>query len=304
VELRHLRYFVAVAEELHFRKAAERLHISQPPLSHQIGLLEKEVGLKLLERTNRRVSLTPAGELFLQEARATLEQAGKASSVATRYRAGEIGELRLNFFPSALLIGTVSRSVLHFRRRFPEISLVLTERESQDQVVAIAKDDADIAVIRSYGPPLIPSQLQSQLLVEEPVFVVMPDDHPLSKTASLKAEQLQDELIIAYGDRMGTTLPRIVRDVCRQAGFEPEYSQVANANTTMVGLVALGLGLAIVPEAQARMLPIGVVAKPLPDSTPKASVSLVWKRRADTPPVIENFLTLLRDVSGIGGTIP
>lgn len=293
MELRHLRYFVAVAEELHFRKAAERLNISQPPLSQQIALLEQEVGAQLLERTNRRVMLTPAGRLFLREARATLERADRATTVARRYQAGEIGELRLSFFPSALLIGSVSRAVLNFSRAYPDVSLTLTERESQEQVVALAGDGADVAIIRSYGPPLIPRHLASRLILDEPLVVVMRADHHLSQQPSLDVEWLRDEPIISYGDKMGATLPRIVRDICRNAGFEPAISQFANANTTMIGLVAVGLGVAIIPEAQARLLPAGVVAKALPGHAPKVTVSLVWQERASIPTAIANFLQML-----------
>lgn len=292
MELRHFRYFVAVAEELHFRRAAERLNISQPPLSQQIRLLELELGVDLFERTNKRVALTQAGRLFLPEARAVIAQAERAAAVARRAQRGELGELRIGLFPSAPLVPEIAGGIRSYRERHPGVSLVLNELESREQIVALTEERADIAIIRSIAAPVPPRGFVTRLITEEPLVLALRADHPLSRRRMIAVEQLAEEPFVFYGERMGVVLPQIVLELCRAAGFEPRVSQFANANTTMIGLVAAGLGVAIIPKALARVVHTDVATRPI--RHPKANIAawVLWDGRRKSP-LFEAFLQLI-----------
>lgn len=292
MELRHLRYFVAVAEELHFRRAAERLHISQPPLSQQIRLLEQELGADLFERTNKRVELTQAGRLFLPEARAALSQAERAVEVARKAERGELGELRIGFFPSAPLVPEIARAIRAYRDKQPAVSLVLDELESREQVLALSEERADIAIVRSIAAPLVPSGIVRRLITEEPLVVALRADHPLCRRRVIAMEQLAGEPFVFYGERMGIVLPQLVLELCRGAGYEPRIGQLANANTTMIGLVGAGLGVAIVPRALARLSPADVVFRAIKSPRARIATWVLWNAERKSP-LVEAFLRLL-----------
>src|ERR1700748_810762 len=202
MELRHLRYFVTLAEELHFGRAAKRLGISQPPLSPPIKSLEDTLGVRLFNRTNRRVELTQAGLLFLAEARATLERAERAISVAARAQRGELGELRIGMFPSAPLLARIGDAILTFRRNFPDVQLVLNEIESHQQTQGLLEGREHVAIIRSAAAPILPAQPQATELIREPFHVVMRSDHPLAKRRRIEIGSLAQESFVFYGDRM------------------------------------------------------------------------------------------------------
>jgi DNA-binding transcriptional LysR family regulator len=292
MELRHLRYFVAVAEELHFRRAAERLNISQPPLSQQIRLLELELGTELFERTNKRVALTQTGRLFLPEARAAITQAEWAAEVARKAERGELGELRIGFFPSAPLVPVFAGAIRAYREKHPRVSLVLDELESREQILAIAEERADIAIVRSIAAPILPAGIVRRLIIEEPLVVALRCDHPLSKRRVILMEYLADEPFVFYGDRMGIVLPQLVLELCRNAGYEPRVSQLANANTTLIGLVAAGLGVAVVPRALARLSHADVVIRPIKQGKATIAAWILWDTRRNSP-LVDAFLRLI-----------
>jgi DNA-binding transcriptional LysR family regulator len=293
MELRHLRYFVVVAEELHFGRAAARLGISQPPLSQQIKALEIELAAQLLERSTRRVELTQAGRMFLAEARATLDQADRAAQVAWRAQKGEVGELGIGMFPSAPLIPVVGQSIRTFRRRFPDVQLKLDEFESRQQIKALADGREHIAITRSATAPVLPAGLLAQELLRERLVVIMRRDHPLARQRGrLAIAALRQEPFVFYGPQMGTTLPSQVMALCRDAGFEPAISQIAGANTTFVGLVAVGLGIAVVPEAMARLRHESVIVRAIAEP---GAITSVWvvRRQRDGSPLVRSFVSLL-----------
>ncbi len=293
MELRHLRYFVVVAEELHFGRAAARLGISQPPLSQQIKALEIELGTQLLERSTRRVDLTEAGRLFLAAARTTLDQAERAAQVASRAQKGELGELSIGMFPSAPLIPVVGQSIRTFRRKFPDVQLRLDESESREQIRALANGREHIAITRSAAAPLLPAGLLARELVRERFVIIMRRDHPLARQRGrLAIAALREEAFVFYGPQMGVTLPGQVMALCRKAGFEPAISQIASANTTFIGLVAAGLGIAVVPEAMARLRHESVIARPALDP---GAITSVWvvRRQQDRSPLVSSFVSLL-----------
>lgn len=284
MELRHLRYFVALAEELHFGHAAARLGISQPPLSQQIKILEDMLRVRLFNRTNRRVELTQAGLLFLVEARATLERAERAISVATRAQRGELGELRIGMFPSAPLLTRIGDAILTFRRNFPDVQLVLNEIESHQQTQGLLEGREQVAIVRSAAAPVLPSQLQATELIREPFRVMMRSDHRLATRRKIPVGELAQESFVFYGDRMGRTLPHQVLALCRSAGFEPRVGQLANGNATITGLVAAGLGIAVVPEAMCQLRHKSVVSCPLDSAGAMTSIWLLRSRQDDSPP--------------------
>ncbi len=292
MELRHLRSFVTLADELHFGRAALRLGISQPPLSQQIKALEAELEARLFERTSRRVALTQAGRMFLSEARATLAQAERAAQVARRAQRGELGELRIGMFPSAPLIPLVGRSILAFRRGYPDVQLSLNEFESRQQVQALAEGREQIAIIRAAATPVLPAELAATELLRERLVVVMRADHKLARRRGrLPMAALADEAFVFYGPRMGPALPTQVLVLCRAAGFEPRVSQIASANATILGLVAVGLGLAVVPEAMSRLRHDAVVTRAIAEP---AAITAVWivRHRHNTTPLTAAFFDL------------
>jgi DNA-binding transcriptional LysR family regulator len=292
MELRHLRYFVAVAEELHFRRAAERLNISQPPLSQQIRLLELELGANLFERTNRRVALTQAGLLFLPEARATIAQAERAAEVARRAERGQLGELSISFFPSAPLVPEIAGAIRAYSENHPGVNLILYELESREQIIALAEERTDIAIVRSIAGPISPEGIVRRLVTKEPLVVALRHDHPLSRRRVISMDRLAEEAFVFYGERMGVVLPQLVLELCRSAGFEPRVSQLANANTTMVGLVAAGLGIAIIPQALARLTHADIVVRSI--KQPKATIAswILWNSRRKSP-FVDGLLRLI-----------
>ena len=292
MELRHLRYFVALAEELHFGRAAARLGISQPPLSQQIKILERTLAAQLLNRTNRRVELTQAGVLFLAEARAILERADRAVAIAMRAASGELGELRIAMFPSAPLLAQVGDAILAFRKSYPGVQLILNEIESLKQTQGLVEGREQIAIIRSVVAPILPQKFRATELLREPFFVIMRIDHPLAKRRRIAIGELADESFVFYGDRMGRTLPHQVFQLCRSGGFEPRIGQLANGNATITGLVAAGLGIAIVPEAMCQLQHEAVVSRPLDYTRARTSIWLL-RPSDDSSPLVTAFCRLV-----------
>jgi DNA-binding transcriptional LysR family regulator len=292
MELRHLRDFCVLAEELHFGRAAARLGISQPPLSQQIRILEDLLGARLFNRTNRRVELTQAGVFFRTEARATLERAERAVSVATRAQRGELGELRIGMFPSAPLLARIGDAILTFRRNHPGAQLVLNEIESHQQTHGLMDGREHVAIIRSIAAPILPAELQATELIREPFRVVMRSEHPLAKRKSIPIGELARESFVFYGDRMGKTLPHQVLALCRSAGFEPRIGQLANGNATITGLVAAGLGIAVVPEAMCQLRHNSVVNRPLDAKGATTSIWLLRATQGDSP-LVSAFCKLI-----------
>lgn len=292
MELRHIRYFVALADELHFGRAAARLGISQPPLSQQIQALEAMLSARLFNRTNRRVELTEAGSLFLAEARVILERADRAMTIARRAEAGELGELRIAMFPSAPFLYQIANAIQAFRRAYPDVQLTLNETESHQQTQGLIEGREQIAIVRSSVIPKLPSVLSAIELLREPLYVIMRHDHPLAKRRRIAVRSLANEPFVFYGERMGKTLPHQVLHLCRSNGFDPNIEQLANGNASITGLVAAGLGIAIVPDAMCQLHHKDVVKRPVDDSTAITSTWLV-RHRFDVSPTVDAFCTLI-----------
>ncbi|MCJ1883561.1 LysR family transcriptional regulator [Pseudomonas sp. LA21] len=291
MELRHLRYFIAVAEELHFGRAAEQLGISQPPLSQQIQALEEEIGARLLERTNRRVALTAAGQLFLTEARLVLQQVDRAVLLARRAHQGEIGELKIGFTASAPFTSTLPRSILAFRQAYPDVHLELQELSSGQAVEALLEERVEVGLIR---PIALPDSLEAVELFSEPLVAVLRADHPLAESNpdGLEIAALADEPFVFFPRSYGTGLYNQLIALSRQAGFSPRIAQEAGEAMTIIGLVAAGLGVSMLPASFRRTRVDGVVYRTLLDPGATSSVWLV-RRRDEHSPLAQSFIDLL-----------
>ncbi len=292
MELRHLRYFVAVAEELHFGRAAARLHLAQPPLSRQIRALEDEVGTSLLARTNRRVQLTEAGQIFLEGARRTLAQADAALGDARRAARGEIGPLSLGFVGSATY-AVLPRLLRAFRAAYPDVELHLQSLTSREQVASLRERRIDVGLLR---PPVDDPSLALRMIVREPLLAVLPEAHPLAGRERVPLAALACEPFILYRRASGpATYDRIV-GVCLQAGFSPTIVQETDEMQTMAGLVAGGLGVALMIAPVGAPRNAGVAYKPLEDATPTWEMSLAWRQDNKTA-VVRGFLPICEDVA-------
>jgi len=300
MELRHLRYFVAVAEELNFGRAAERLRIAQPPLSRQIRDLEREVGAPLFERVPRGVELTPAGRAFLPEARLTLAQAERAQRTAQRAAQGETGRLRVGFVEAATHSGILPDVLSFFRAHLPSVGLSLFELDPLRQAEAFQDGRIDIGILHS--PPLDAARwLRVEPIYAEPVILALPRTHPLAKRSRLALASLADESFVGFPR---VVAPEIFDDIiasCRRAGFSPRIVQEAAGWHTLASLVSAGVGVGVVPRSIAEFQQAGVVYRSVRTLDVEMSLSAVWKR-SERSPVRERFVAALKAVAGARAT--
>ncbi|HEU0196716.1 MAG TPA: LysR substrate-binding domain-containing protein [Nevskiaceae bacterium] len=297
LELRHLRYFVAVAEELHFGRAAERLGLSQPPLSQQIRQLEALLGARLFSRTNRRVALTEAGRALLPEAQTILARVATATALVQRTARGELGTLSVGMTRSTPLSGHIPRAILAFRRRYPGIHLTLRELNSLQQVAALQERALQVAILRVDA---LPEDLVARYLFDDPLVVVMPADHPslagLAADASLTVAQLATEDFVLFERDAGAGIRLRIVELCRRAGFSPQVAQEARESPTIVGLVAAGMGVSILPASSAHIHVEGVRYVRLADPQAASGIQVAW-RRDDHSPAVSHFVELLAAAS-------
>jgi DNA-binding transcriptional LysR family regulator len=250
MELRQLRYFVQVAEELHFGRAAAMLGLSQPPLSQQIRALENELGITLFERTSRRVKLTEPGRLFLTEARRTIEQANRAVEIARRVRIGEVGELSIGFTASVPFVPEVANALFQFREAHPAVHLQLDEMPRATQIAALADRRLDLGFIRSAGVPPLPPALVATAYLEEDMLVAMRADHPFAtRAAKVTIAELAAQPFILYERTLGIGFNEHLFGLFREAGFEPRIVLETSGPTTLLGLVAAGFGMTVVARS-------------------------------------------------------
>ncbi len=296
MELRHLRYFVAVAEELHFGRAAERLGLAQPPLSQQIKALELETGVRLLDRTKRRVSLTAAGEIFLQEARRILALSDQAVLAARRAARGEIGRLVVGFVSSAVY-GKVTSIFRLMRAEYPDISLLLQDLSSVEQVEAIKALRLDVGLVR---PPVkIDASLAMRVIWREPLVVVLPRNHRLAGRKRIAPEELAEEDFLLV-DAPGF-LEQLVQ-LCAMAGFSPRIVQQARSTPTIVNLIAGGMGISIVPASLRNLHRQGVTYRSIEAPAPTIELAVMW-RENDRSPALRSFLDIVWRVAGASGGV-
>lgn len=258
MELRHLRYFAAVAEELHFGRTAGRVHVAQPALSRQIRDLEEEMGLRLFERDRRRVALTAAGAAFLDEVRFLLGRVEHAVETARRAARGEHGSLRIGYVPAVIYTG-LPEIVRAFRKRFPGVDVRLQEMNPATQVEALLSERVDVGFVR--GPVHEPA-LAAEIVLEEPLVVALPSGHPLRDRKRLEVAMLRSEPFVLQARAHGPGFHDQILAICRSAGFSPRVVQ-EGSQTDALSLVASGAGVAIVPTSLRVLRRASVVYRPL-----------------------------------------
>ncbi|SDI70549.1 LysR substrate-binding domain-containing protein [Paraburkholderia phenazinium] len=296
MDLRRIRYFIVLSEELHFGRAAQRLNIAQPPLSQQIRVLEDELGARLFERTNRRVELTAAGKALLPEARALAAQAERTGEVARRAQRGELGELRVGFTGSAAFSAVIPKLIFEFRRRLPEIHLRLEELSTQQQLTAMLERRLEVAFVRGTARPDLPSTWQVIRLFEDALVAVLPARHPLAlQGGALSVDAFRNEGFVMYPRERGTGVYDQVIALCQQAGFAPRLAQEARESPTIVGLVAAGLGVAFVPASLSSIKVDGVAYRPLRGKGARSAMWMVL-RAGELSPQEALFVRLAEEI--------
>jgi DNA-binding transcriptional LysR family regulator len=290
MELRHLRYFIAVAEELSFTRAAERLHIGQPPLSQQIQALEQDVGARLFERSKRWVRLTEAGKLFLRDARQILAQSEQAVVTARRAARGEAGELRVGFTFSTPFTPLFAQVIRQYRQLYPQVALTLHEMATLHQLDAIEGRKLDLGFVR---PPeaALPDGIAMTMLREDPLVLVLPADSPLARHRTIRVGDLQGMPFVMYPKDAGTGIYHQIFRLCRAAGFVPHIAMEAGEASTIIGLVAAGLGVSLLPQPFNRIRMTGVAYRPLADRDATTAL-LLAQRRDDSSPLVAAFVAL------------
>jgi DNA-binding transcriptional LysR family regulator len=286
LELRHLRYFLAVAEELNYGRAAERLRIAQPGLSQQIRTLEEIVGTPLFDRSRRAVSLTLAGDLFLAEVRKTLAQAETALVAAQRAGRGEVGRIAIGYVASAAYTGMLTSVVGSFRRAHPEVELQITEMEMQRQLEALAEDRLDVGFIRP--PVALPVGIASFPLLQEAVLLALPDTHALAGAEIVDLAALAEDTFITPRHGTGVSFHRHTVTACGAAGFDPHLGPQGQDFVTIASMVAVGLGVALVPQSVRCIQLPGIAYRPFNGPAIMAELA-VAHRRSEASPTARNF---------------
>jgi DNA-binding transcriptional LysR family regulator len=286
IELRHLRYFLAVAETLHFSNAAQRLGIAQPPLSQQIKRLETLVGHALFDRTTRGVKLTAAGNLLADRVRSTMEKISDDLVQVQRLGRGEQGTLTVGFSGS-IMFTKLPAVIENYRQQFPKVELRLREMVTADQLVSLLDGTLDLAFLRDGDTT---KGIQLRTLLKEPFFAVLPATHRLAAKRSLQAKDLRNEPFVLFARRMGPLAFDRTIACCEAQGFRPNIVQDAPQWPTLVSLVAAGLGVSLAPASVAKVVIQGAVYRPL-RSAVVSTVDLGVKAEAESP-LSANFIRI------------
>lgn len=291
MELRHLRHFVALAEEEHFGRAAERVYVVQQALSNSIRNLEDEVGVPLVTRTTRRVQLTPAGEEFLIGARQTLALAAQSVERARRAAQGEVGRLTVGFV-SGLAFGGLPEVVRRFREAFPAVSVDLRELTAQEQEAALRGGQIDVGLLLL---PVRDPALASLPLWRQPLVAALPAEHPLAAREELEIGDLRAEPFVFFPRHLRAAYFDQVMRWCAGAGFTPNVVQEAIEIPTLLSLVAAGVGVFLPIEFFSRLALPGVVYRPV-RGAPVVEIVAVWPRAGQAQPTVQAFLDVARGV--------
>ncbi len=290
LDLRQLRYFAILAEELNFIRAAERIGIAQPPLSKQIAAMERQLGVVLFHRTKRKVALSEAGLALLPAARRILSDVARAEAAAQQAGRGEAGNLRIGYTGVTVFARVLSDLIRRYRARYPGVALSLVELHTVEQLVALVDGRIDLGFVRL---PLIDpdERIAVRELFAEPLLAALPEDHPAARLARVPLARLAGEPFIVFPRGVTPGFFDTVIAACREAGFSPRVVQEAAQFTSLVGLVAAGLGVSLVPRGLQRLQLDGVVYRPVTGTTALAPVGLAM-RRSDPAPAVKAFAAL------------
>jgi DNA-binding transcriptional LysR family regulator len=291
IDIRQLRYFQAVAEELHFGRAAARLAIAQPALSRQIQQIEQELGTPLLRRTQRRVELLPAGALLLERSRAIQQELARTLSDVRRTGTGELGRLALGFIHSSTY-GLLPSIIRRFRQLYPAIELELHEMPITVQHAALLRGTIDVGLLRVQPAP---AELEVVPVLADPFLLAVPASHPLAGRTRVRLRSVADEPFVMFTKSDAPLFHDRVEALCRQAGFAPRVVQHATQIHTVVGLVGAGLGVAVVPASGRNLHPRQVRFVQIADKAEPVHVALAWRRGHETP-AMRSFRKVTQDV--------
>ena len=289
VELRQLRVFLTVASELHFSRAATRLHVSQPALSQQIRTLERALGTPLFDRSSRATELTPAGRALLEAAPRVLYEAERAQDRVTQAAVGALGSLLVGSVGTALA-SIAPRILRDVRARFPDLQLEVSQHDTAAQMVAIADGRLDAGLVREAAPT---AAVAVEELVSEPLLAVLPSDHALAGSATVDPGDLADVPIVLWPRPTGAAFFDIITAYCREHGFSPRIVAEGADIETQLSLVAAGIGVSLQPSYYANLCPPGVEFRPLTGTPPSVSLQVAWRRR-DRSPAVAHFVEAAR----------
>lgn len=295
IELRHLRYFLAVADTLHFGQAAERLGMSQPPLSQQIRQLEQLLGAQLFVRSHRRVQLTEAGALLQAKARSILQRVEAAVDEVQRVQRGEVGELHIGLTRATPLVPQIPRAIFSYRARYPQVSLDLREMNTLQQIDALLERKLDVGIIRRRT---LPAELVAHSLFTDPLALVLHRGHPAlhgqdPTTTVLSLARFAQEPFVGFHRSVGAGIHDQMIALCAAAGFTPRIVQEAGEASTLISLAAAGLGAAILPASCDHIQVDDACFVALADQGAHSEIQLAWRREGVTP-LIRNFTALLQ----------
>lgn len=291
IELRHLRYFIAVAEELHFGRAARRLGISQPPLSLQIQHLEANLGVSLFDRTNRSVALTAAGHTLLEEGRKALAGFTHATDATLRSARGETGSLRVAF--AAVMFLTLPRIIRRFRQEFPDVRLELRELSTGVQITALKAGELDIGFVRQ--PPR-DAELVTETMMKENLVLALSKGHPLASRKRLRLSDVANDDFVLFPRDLTPGLYAQVLAVCAEAGVHPRIVQTSRELHTTISLVEAGLGVTIVPASAQQMVRRGVRYFPIRSASAVTRIDAAW-RLDNRSAILASFIEIARSVA-------
>ena len=296
LELRHLRYFVTVAEELHFGRAARRLGIAQPPLSQQIQRLEQVLGVRLFERTSRRVQLTDGGTTLLAEARRVLAAATEAMEATRRAGRGELGELGVAFAATVMFLA-LPEVIREFRGRYPGVHLDLREMPTGPQLAALKAGEIDIGFVREPRPD---PDLEIVTVMREPLRIAVNKSHPLAARPTIAVRHLAEEPFVLFPEELAPGLHAQVMGLCRAAGFTPRVVEESRELYTSVSLVEAGIGVSILPASVEKLGWRGVRYRAIPSAMAETRIAAAW-RRDRVRPVVQAFMQVVGAVTGPEG---
>jgi DNA-binding transcriptional LysR family regulator len=284
-----LECFVALAEELHFHRAAERCHVSQPAMSQQVRNLERELGVQLAHRTKRTVVLTPAGEVFLREARKTLRQLDLAVLLAQRTDRGEIGQLTVGVTSPALYVLFPEAARL-FRAALPRVGMIVRELTTAEQEKALRAGDIDVGLIH---PPLDDTGLRAEEVARAPFHLALPTAHPLARSGSVELAELAGQRFVIFPRQIAPQLYDTIISMCQDAGFSLEIAMEAYPAQSIIALVSSGVGLGFIAGEMQRLNRPGVAYRPLRGAGPQLSVG-VAHHPDGVSPAVEAFVDAAR----------
>jgi DNA-binding transcriptional LysR family regulator len=289
MELKHLRSFLAVAEHLHFRRAAETIHLSEPALSVQIRTLEEEMGVQLFVRDRRKTLLTPAGQAFFEDAREMVVRSERAVARARRAALGQVGTLRVGFVSTAAAL-LIPPLVMRFREIYPDVELDLRNVLTADQVMQLSDGRLDVGLLRL--PITAQEQIETTILHREPFILLLPASHPLARKRPLRLQELSAANFVMYARKQAPAFHDRILGILNEAGFSPHVVQEASEMHTLVALVAAGLGVALAPSSVQLLhhLP-GVMVRKLPRGLPPSEIA-VAVRKHDASGTTQLFVDL------------